>query len=318
MAKAAGSTTSVPPNRYPRQLRNILFNSRGFRAGWRFLMYLSLVVGLGFIVNRLHLFLENPLGGFAVSEGIIFGPAWVMSKLERRPMAVYGLPGRGAFGKLFLLGWFAGLVEVSALIGFLKILHIYSFGALVLHRADLIKWTLMFLGIFFEKALFYQFLIRGYSQFTLGEGIGFWSASELLCALSVWSYLPSGNTDLIGLPVLFVVGLFWSLTLRRTGSLWFAIGMNASFDVGGTFLYSMPNLGFGFPFDVHLSNPTVHGPAWLTGGTLGIEGSFLRLLSMAIFVSLLNRFYPAREDATSLRKYVVERRELAAPPRPLG
>jgi YD repeat-containing protein len=104
----------------------------------------------------------------------------------------------------------------------------------------------------------------------------------------------SGKADFVGLPVLFAVGLLWSLTLRRTRSLWFAVGLQAAFDFGATFLYSVPNLEFGFPLGYHLSQARLHGPVWLTGGTMGVEGSPLRFLTVGILVLLVNKLYPAK------------------------
>jgi len=43
--------------------------------------------------------------------------AWIMSRIERRQMGVYGLPLRDAFGKEFWLGCAFGLCEILALIG---------------------------------------------------------------------------------------------------------------------------------------------------------------------------------------------------------
>jgi membrane protease YdiL (CAAX protease family) len=89
-----------------------------------------------------------------------------------------------------------------------------------------------------------------------------------------------------------VSGLFWCLTLRRTGSLWFAVGMHASFDFAETFLYSVPDSGMKFPG--HLSNATLQGPAWLTGGTAGPEASVLDFLVLAVFFYLFHRLFPAK------------------------
>jgi membrane protease YdiL (CAAX protease family) len=121
------------------------------------------------------------------------------------------------------------------------------------------------------KALFFQFLFRGYTQFTLAEGISFRSAAVVLSALYMIIIAVGTGLNLIGLPIVFIVGLFCSLTLRRTHSLWFAIGMNAAFDFGATFLYSVPNHPLGSLSDHHLSEAALHGSAWLTGGTMGVE-----------------------------------------------
>jgi membrane protease YdiL (CAAX protease family) len=79
--------------------------------------------------------------------------------------------------------------------------------------------------------------------------------------------------------------------VRRTGSLWFAVGMHAAFDFGETFLYSVPDSGMVLPG--HLSDATLHGPAWLTGGTVGPEASVFDFVLLFIFFYVIHRLYPS-------------------------
>jgi membrane protease YdiL (CAAX protease family) len=93
-----------------------------------------------------------------------------------------------------------------------------------------------------------------------------------------------------------LTGLFWCLALRRTGNLWFAVGMHASFDFGETFLYSVPDSGVVFPG--HLSNATLAGPTWLTGGSAGPEASVCDFTMLLIFFYVFHRVYPARSPSS--------------------
>ncbi len=92
-----------------------------------------------------------------------------------------------------------------------------------------------------------------------------------------------------------LIGLFFCLTLKRTGSLWFAVGMHASWDWGETFLYSVPNSGMTAPG--HMMNPSFHGSRWLTGGSVGPEGSVLLFVLIALMWILFDRVYPAKRTA---------------------
>src|SRR6266853_6439990 len=82
-------------------------------------------------------------------------------------------------------------------------------------------------------------------------------------------------------------GIFATFTLQRTGSLWFAIGFHAATDYAETFIYSVPDSGM--LASSHLLNSSLHGPRWLTGGTVGPEGSVVdfELLLVAFFVVAL-------------------------------
>jgi membrane protease YdiL (CAAX protease family) len=93
-----------------------------------------------------------------------------------------------------------------------------------------------------------------------------------------------------GIAGIVLTGLFWCFTLRRTGTLWFAVGMHAAFDFGETFLYSVPDSGTIFPG--HLSSATLAGPTWLSGGTAGPEASFFDFAALLLFFYVFHRLYP--------------------------
>jgi membrane protease YdiL (CAAX protease family) len=94
------------------------------------------------------------------------------------------------------------------------------------------------------------------------------------------------------------IALFFCLTLRRTGNLWFAVGMHASWDWGETFLYSVPNSGM--TARGHLMNPSFHGSRWLTGGSVGPEGSVLLFVLIGVMWVLFDRLYPAKATSKAL------------------
>jgi hypothetical protein len=86
------------------------------------------------------------------------------------------------------------------------------------------------------------------------------------------------------------IGFFFCLTLRRTGDLWWAVGFHMSWDWGESYLYSVPDSGTMLPG--HLLNSSFHGPAWLTGGSVGPEGSYLVFVVLAALWVLFDRVYP--------------------------
>jgi len=221
--------------------------------------------------------------------------AWIMSRIENRRMGVYGLPLWDAFGKQFWLGCFFGLCEILLLIGLIAAFGGYSFGSLAEHAGAIAKWALFWGAFFVLVGLFEEFLFRGYALYTLADGIGFWPAAVLLSLSFGAVHFQNSGEGWIGVAGVVFVGLFWSFTLKRTGSLWFALGMHATFDFGETFLFSVPDSGMIFPG--HLSNATLHGPNWLTGGAPGPEGSVFDFLILAVFFFVFDRLYPARKTA---------------------
>src|SRR5437764_1494697 len=278
----------------------ILFAPQGLRAGWRLLIYgclyyalrtiFFLITGLLFTGPRGQM---PPLWGFLVSEcslaAIALLPAVLLSRLERRAFGDYGLPARKAFTKNFWVGAAWGFIAVSALILSIDGLGALSFGGLALHGIRVMKFAAFWAVFFLVVALYEEFFARGYTQFTLGQGIGFWPAAVVLSPCFGAIHL---NTPRYGWPGALgaaCIGLFFAFTLRRTGTLWFAMGMHMSWDWSETYFYSVPDSGLVLPG--HLLNASLHGPRWLTGGSVGPEGSVLLFVLIAIMWVVFDRFY---------------------------
>lgn len=285
-------------------MQKVFLNSEGLRAGWRFLLYVVLVVifFLGFKV-LLSQFWKSTPGTFSIASLFLaevvgfaaaFGAAVVMSFIEHRPIGDYGLPVRCAFGKLFWQGALIGFLEISLLVALIYTFGGYSFGSLVLHGPELLRWGALWAICFVFVGLFEEFLFRGYSLFTLASGVGFWPASLILSLLFAAVHFQNSGEGLVGVAGVFVVGMLWCFTVRRTGTLWFAVGMHAAYDFGETFLYSVPDSGMLFPG--HLSSATLHGPAWLTGGTVGPEASLFDFLIFFLLFFVIHRLYPASKS----------------------
>ncbi len=295
--------SSRPPLQAPPPegiLSKIFLNDKGMRGGWRLLIYAGFLT-LGFVVFRQ--FVGPPsvvfsFGSAFVSEGfsfaIVFGAALIMARIEGRSPGVYGLPLRGAFGKLFLQGCLIGLIEISILIGLIAAFGAYSFGGLALHGKELLRWGMLWAVFFIFVGLFEEFLFRGYTQYTLADSIGFWPAAIVLSCLFGAVHLGNPGEGWVGAAGVVAIGLIFAFALRRTGNLWLAVGWHASFDFGETFLYSVPNSGL--VLEGHLSNASLHGPGWLTGGTVGPEGSTFSFLTMGILAIAIHFLFPAKKS----------------------
>lgn len=285
--------------------RSIFWNEREFRAGWRLLIYLLFVVlfilAETFLMTALHL-PQIARSGFTASSmlvqeiaGIIaaFAAAAIMGMLEARPFGGYGLPRDAAFGARFWQGALWGIAMIAAIIFLIRAFHGFSFGELALRGRALWGYAVLWGVVFIFVGLFEEFLFRGYAQFTLATGIGFWPGATALSAAFGVIHLHNSGEDRVGALSVFVIGMFFCLTLRRTGNLWFAVGLHAAFDWGETFLFSVPDSGLVAPG--HLLNSSFHGPAWLTGGTVGPEGSVMAFAVVALAAVLFVFVYPVPE-----------------------
>ncbi len=303
--KASDSSSTPPvPIRPPHGLlEKVFLNHKGLRAGWRLLLYglfwITFSYMLQFVVIGLFGFtadtfspqriLQEDLLSFAAG----LGAALLMARLERRPVDIYGLPRAGAFGKLFWQGWLLGLVEVTLLVSLIAAFGGYSFGPLSLHGLEVARWGALWLVAFVCVGLSEEYLFRGYTQYTLAQGVGFWPAAIFLSVLFGAGHLRNPGESYMGAAGVVATGLVFAFTLRRTGNLWLAVGWHASFDFGETFLYSVPDSGMLLAH--HLSYATLHGGMWLTGGSVGPEGSVLSFVTLGVLAFVIHVLFPARK-----------------------
>jgi membrane protease YdiL (CAAX protease family) len=283
---------------------NLFIGKNGLRAGWRLLIYMLLVIGISSGISILIRHFVGRNTGLpspqmltlqeALSFALVFGVAWVMSRIERRSAGVYGLPWSDAFGKKFWLGYLFGLVEVSLLVGLISAFGGYSFGSLALHGSEIVKWGLIHTVLFIFVGFFEEFFFRGYVQYTLADGIGFWPAGIILSLIFGAVHLSNPGEGWVGAASVVLVGLLFVFTLRRTGNLWYAVGLHASFDWGVSFLYSVPDSGT--VMQGHLSNSIIPlAPKWLTGGAVGPEGSVFCFLTMGLQFLVVMWLFPKKK-----------------------
>jgi uncharacterized protein len=297
------SPTASPAIQSIRPAERRAFQSSAFLFVFlRICIYLILAYGISYALQfAFKSFLRgesSPLAprilmaGETIALAGAFLAAWIMAGLEKRSFGAYGLPLRGAFGKLFWQGVSLGLLEISAVVGAMAAFGAYHFGEVAIQGGDLLRWTFSWAAFFVVVGLYEEFQFRGYVQFAVAQTLGFWPAAVLLSVAFGLVHKGNPGESWAGIAGIVLTGLLWCFTLRRTGNLWLAVGMHASFDFGETFLYSVPDSGIVFPG--HLSNATMAGPAWLTGGSVGPEASVFDFVMLVLFFFLIDRLYPVQ------------------------
>lgn len=292
----------------------------GIRAGWRLLIFLvivaALVAGLTLItlaVNhgkppKAQLTPMSALLSEALLFFIVLFASWVMSKMERRRIADYGLPLRGAFGGKFWLGAVIGFASITALLAAMKLAGVFSFGEISLHGASVVKYGTAWGAAFLFVGFFEEFTFRGYPLFTLTSGMAFWPAAILLSACFGLVHRSNSGESWVGVFTAGAIGFFFCLVVRRTGDLWLPIGFHAAWDWGESYFYGVPDSGNVSPG--HLFNAHFSGPTWLTGGTVGPEGSWLCValivILLAIFAFLLRDAKYPDPEALAPRRHKEE------------
>lgn len=288
-------------------LRSVFFGPNGIRAGWRILIFFVITVPLVVLLQwaaKLSPVLKaaaknNMTGGASVPLGdivleatvllpILFA-AWVMSRIEHRPFGAYGLTPRGAFARQFWQGTFWGIATEAFALLLIAAFHGFSFGTLALGAADIAKYAVLWAIAFLLVGLQEEFFYRGYLLSTLATGIRFWPAAIVTSLIFGAGHFFNRGENWVGALEIVVWGLVACLTLRLTGNLWFAVGFHAADDWAQTFLFSVNNSGT--PAKGQLLSSTVHGPAWLTGGSVGPEASVFSYATVLLFAFVFYVLY---------------------------
>lgn len=291
------STPSLEARSQESQLKGRLqwpfWGPNGLRALWRLLIFLAIVLGLRFAIIRLfhlrgrisELTPRNVLGQEAMSFLIVVAASAIMGAFEKRSFADYGLPLRGAFGSRFFEGLLWGFLAEGGTIVILYFTGNASFQGLEQRGPSVLYFGVMWAAAFLLVGFFEEFLFRGYPQFTLATGIGFWPAAIVLSGMFWWGHMGNpGETWVGGLSVaLYAIAM--CVALRLTGNLWFAIGMHAAGDWAETYFFGVPDSGM--TAHGHLLNTALSGNKWMSGGTVGPEGSVVELLIVTAVIGLL-------------------------------
>ena len=319
-SSSVNEVTPTPPEtaqpKQPSTLRKIFIGADGLRSGWGLLIFIAMFFALAYSLNvAAHKFLTVPKDPKSMSEAMgkprfmLIGESlqflsvllltWIMSKIERRPTAVYGFGGSRKFRHFFAgLGW--GVTCLSLLV-----LTLWKTGLLVidsrlLFGSDVLRYGAIWLVGFLVVGLFEEYVTRGYVQYTLTRGLagfyrwafktrhsaalGFWTSALIWSFLFGFSHKSNPGESPVGLFSAGLVGLVFCLSLWRTGSLWWAIGVHASWDWGQSFLYGVADSGLMIQHRLLATHPV--GKPVLSGGTTGPEGSIF-ILAILMLLSLI-------------------------------
>jgi uncharacterized protein len=301
----------APTHAAPRPLNTFFRGPNGIRAGWRAAIFVALASAIALFLSLLialvlvarygiegaraaaQITQINPFG-LGLTELMVFllpatGASLIMSQLEHRPWGVYGLPPRSAFRGDFWIGGFAGFLSISTCLLAIFMLHGFHLTGLAIHGTTVVSaiaaWSMAFVIV----GLAEEFSFRGYLQYTLTTGIGFWPSAILLSLLFALAHRGNPGESNFGLLSVVLFGIVFCFVLRRTGNLWWAVGFHAGWDWGQTFFYGVPDSGIA-PYH-NLFNSTLSGPRWLTGGPVGPEASIFTPIVLVLFAFVFSRAY---------------------------
>lgn len=259
---------------------------RRLRPLWRAAIFvgLSLVVAqlmdhvFGPIADALQLAPGLTAGSTALGEFENFCVALICTApfalYERRGVDSYGLAWRHALGARTWEGALTGVLMAGAVFA-----GMYALGGVQIHGLATAGGALAFsalawLGANVCVGVAEEFYFRSYFLQTLWKSIGFWPASIVIALLfAADHYFYKTGENIWDVITLVSLSMLMCYTVLRTGTLWFAVGFHIAFDYMQLFVIGSPN-GARIPVG-RLLDAGFDGPAWLTGGVLGTEASFL-------------------------------------------
>lgn len=218
----------------------------------------------------------------------------VLARMDRKPFGYYGL-GKSPCGRRFGFGALTGFAGLTLLLCVMKVAGVFEFGMAMEHGKELATFALIYATLFFVVGLSEEMLFRGYALVSLTEAINFWPAAIVLAILFGATHAKHGGESAAGLVFAGLFAIVLAYTFKRTGSLWFAIGLHAAWDFAESFVYGVPDSGVIVPG--RWLSPAVHGPAWLTGGSAGPEGSYLMVLVFVGIVLAVRWLFPEAKSA---------------------
>lgn len=240
--------------------------------------------------------LQEPLYRIFLLFLLIVG-YWAMARIGQRRMIAAkatALVPRAGWGREFALGAALGWAGVlacvlpAALIGGLVITaftNAHQYFVLVLDVVALAAGTLAI-----------EIAFRGYPFLRLVEAMGpVLGAFFMAVVYAVWR-THAATTTTAAVLVSFFLGLVLAIAVLRTRALWVSWGFHFAWIASMSLLFGLPVSGSMSYSPVLVANS--RGPAWISGGGQGPEGS-----AFAVLVSFLLMFFVVRFTRDLKYKY---------------
>ncbi len=240
--------------------------------------------------------LQDPLYRIFLLFLLIVG-YWIMSRLGQRHVdsaKVTGLAPRPGLGREIALGAALGWAGVLACV-----LPVAVIGGLVVTVfTNQHQYFILFLDVIALAAgsLAIEIAFRGYPFLRLVEAMGpVLGAFFMAVVYAIW-LTHTAPTTTAAVLVSFLLGLVLAIAVLRTRALWVAWGFHFAWIATLSLLFGLPASGSMSYSPVFVTN--ANGPAWLSGGGQGPEGS-----AIAVIVSLMLMFLMVRFTGDLKHKY---------------
>ena len=275
---------------------------------WRLAVYFAVLIvairllsaGYGWGMHALGVhFARSP--GAKPAEGVGFGEArlllaallawWVTARLGRDRLGPI-LPLRRSAIPHLLQGTAWGVAGVGATLGAIACFGGYQVSGWALSGAALAYYLPLWLAVAVLNGLAENLAVMGYPLFRIARTTGWIPGILLVGLVFAAGHLDNPGENPLGIASVFLIGGLMATTIWLTGDLWLSVGIHAGAVLAEDLVFSVPDSGV--TYTGHLLTSRLIGPAWLSGGDAGPEGSALALPVFAAVLGLLWLIYRRR------------------------
>jgi len=283
-------------------LKKVFINSAGrLRSGWRLLIFVVILISLSLLFGVVTRKTFEVAVRFVPSSGVarylenftfrlIFLIVALLAGfictrlLEGLPWRALGLWLHAKWARDFLFGSVIGVISLALATAIATVGGGLSFT--ISPRAALVQVleTLVFSGLLFIlAALAEEALFRGYPLQTLTRANLAWLGVFLTSVPFAAIHLKNPN---VAAGFTFIntalAGVWLAVAYLRTRSLWFPLGVHWAWNWALGSLFGLPVSGISDLAPHPLLRGTDLGPAWLTGGSYGIEGGLACTITLVV------------------------------------
>ncbi|MHB8652342.1 MAG: CPBP family intramembrane glutamic endopeptidase [Terriglobia bacterium] len=276
------------------------------RPSWRFFLALVMIVfaylAVGIILGMAFgLFHRHPQHLLFWANCLMLLALLAIFKMltrffEEKPLSSIGLAVCGRWKTELGIGLSLGVAMILAVAGLEWSLGLARFSLNTISAEQVLAAGGYYGFLFAVAAVNEEIIFRGYPFQRLVEVIGPASAVAILSIGFGLIHLQNPSHTWLSTLNTVAIGISLSVAYLRTRALWLPIGLHFAWNFVLGYVFGLPVSGILFSKSLFTSN--VHGPAWLTGGNYGPEGSGLAacvILAATIYLLFSRRIYISEE-----------------------
>lgn len=212
---------------------------------------------------------------FVYAEAIVFFFVFLIAYAlyvkyieNRKALEVSSNHSLKEFGKGFIIS----VVLVGTVVAFLAVMGSYLIAEVNPDKRVVIDLFIKFMmGAMLEEIIFRLIIFK-----LTEELLGTWIALIIQAVLFGFAHLANDNATLFtSFSVIIVGGILYTAAFMYTRRIWMVIGLHAGWNYLQSGIFGMPNSGTAYK---GLIIPDIQGREWITGGSWGIEASYIAIL----------------------------------------